>query len=55
VHASGTGVVNLHAVTADVAFAVFRILGDDHGPGDVATAVLRPAFQDGESVEREII
>src|SRR6202050_1772440 len=55
VHASGTGVVNLHAVAADVAFTVFRILGDDHGPGDVATAVLRPAFEDRESVERGVV
>ena len=55
VHAGGAGVVHLHAVAAYVAFAIFGIFGDDHRPGDVAAAVLRPAFQDRKVVERKIV
>jgi len=55
VHAGGVGIINLHSVTADVALAGLGVAGDYAGQSDEAAGVLRPAFQDGKPVEREIV
>ena len=54
-HASGALVVDLHAIHSDIAFAGFGIAGDDAGEGDETSSVLRPALQDWEIEEGEII
>ena len=48
VHAGGAVVVNLDAIHADVALAGVGVLRDDAGQGDEASAVERPAFEDGK-------
>ena len=55
VGASGGGVVDLEAVHADIAFAGVGVAGDDAGEGDEASGVLRPALQDGEVEEGEVV
>ena len=54
VHAGGGGVINLDAVHADVALACFGIAGDHARQGDEASAILRPALQDGKIKQRKI-
>src|SRR5205823_5885080 len=51
VHSGGAVVVNLNAIHADVAFAGVGVFGDDAGEGDEASAVERPAFENGEVEE----
>ena len=55
VHACTGGVVDLHAVGAAVALAGLRVLRDDRGQRDEASAVERPALQDGEIEQREVV
>ena len=54
-HSGGARIEHLHAVTAHVALARFRILGDDHRPRDISAAVLGPALQDGKIEQRKTI
>ena len=54
VHAGRAAVEHLHAVGADVAHAGFRISGEHQRQRDVTAAVLRPAFQDRQLVERAV-
>ena len=55
VHPGGALVIDLHAVTAQVAFAGLRIAGGNAGQGDEAASVLRPALQNGKLIQREAI
>ena len=55
VHSGGASVKNLHAVHAEVAFAGFRVSGGHAGESDEAPSVLRPALEDGEVDQREIV
>ena len=55
VHAGGLAVVDLHAIHSDVALARARVAGDDAGQGDEAAAVVRPALEDREIVEVEVL
>src|SRR5689334_18413409 len=52
-HRRGALVEHLHAVTTDVARAAFRIASMDMGQGDEASAVLRPALEDGKIAQAE--
>ena len=54
-HAGVDGVVDLHAVHAQVALAGFWVAGGYAGKGNEAAGVLRPALQDGEVQQGEII
>ena len=55
VRAGGVGVVDLEAVHADISFAGFRVAGDDAGESDEASGILRPALQDGEVEQGEVV
>ena len=55
VHAGGAGVVDLHAVHADVPFAGGGVAGDDAGQGDEAAAILRPRLQDGQLEKVDLV
>ena len=55
VHAGGLGVVDLHAVHADVALAGFGITRDDARESDEWAAVLRPGFEDGKVEEVDVL
>ena len=48
-------VVDLEAVHAYIAFAGFWVAGDYAGEGDEAAGILRPALQDGEIQQGEIV
>ena len=52
VHAGRPVVVDLHAVRADVAHAGLGVFRENHRQGDVRTAVVRPAGQNRDLVER---
>ena len=54
-HTGGALVIDLHAIHSDIAFAGFGIASDDAGEGDETSSVLRPALQDGEIEEREVV
>ena len=53
-HAGRSRVEHLHPIGADVSHACFRILGEDKRQRDVRAAVLGPAFQDRQAVERSV-
>ena len=55
VHPGGLAVVDLHPVHSDVALARARVAGDDAGQGNEAAAVVRPALEDGELVQIELV
>ena len=55
VHPGSARVEHLHPVDAVVLRARLRILGDDQGQGDVRPGVLRPALDDGQAVEVNIL
>ncbi len=55
VHSGGAVVVNVHAISADVALAGFRIFGYDRGKRNEPSAVLRPALQNRKVEQRKII
>src|ERR1017187_1065346 len=55
VHAGGALVIDLHPVHADVALPGRRIARDHAGQRDEASAILWPAFEDGEIEQREIV
>ena len=55
VHPRGALVVDLHPVGADVSIARHGIAADDERQGDEATGVERPALQDGECVEINVV
>ena len=55
VHARGLAVVNLHAIHADVALARSRIARVHAWQGDETAAIVRPAFEDREIVEIELL
>ena len=55
VSAGGLSVVDLQAIHAEISFACLGIAGGDAGERDEAAGVLRPALQDGEVQQREII
>ena len=54
-HARRAAVILLQAVHADIALARCRILGKDERQGHKRTAVVRPAFQDGNLVEIRVL
>ena len=54
-HAGAALVVHLHAIGAGVTLACLRIFGDHRGQRDEASAVLRPALQDGKIEQREVV
>ena len=55
VHAGGLAVVHLHAVHPDIALAGARVASDDAGQRDEAASVLRPALEDWELVEVDVV
>ena len=55
VHAGGLAVVDLHAVHADVAPAVAGIARVHARQGDEPAPVMRPALEDGEDIEVEVV
>ena len=55
VGAGGGGVVDLQAIHADVALAGLGVASDDAGESDEASGVLRPALQDGEVEQGEVV
>ena len=55
VHARRALVEHLNAVHADVALARIRVIGEHKGQGDVAPAVLRPAVQNGQLVQINVV
>ena len=55
VHAGGLAVVDLHAIHADVALAGARVARVHAGQRDEASAVVRPALEDREKVEVEVV
>ncbi len=54
VHAGRSGVVELHAVHADIALTAPGVARDDARQGDEASAITRPALQHREVEERKI-
>src|SRR5207245_6549786 len=54
VHAGGALVIDLHAIASDVTAARLGTARDNHRPGYETSAVLRPAFHDGKTREREV-
>ena len=54
VHAGGARIKYLHAIAAHVSLSRLRILCNHHGPGDVTSAVLRPALQNGKIEQRKV-
>src|SRR5208283_4698474 len=54
-HAGAATVVDLHAISPDVALAGLRVLGDDRGQRDESPPVQWPALQDGKIQQREIV
>jgi hypothetical protein len=55
VHTCGLAVIYLHAVHPDVALTGDRIAGNDYREGDKRAAVLRPAVEDGEIEEIDLV
>ena len=55
VHAGAALVVDMQAIHADVALALRRVFGHDRRQRDEAAAVLRPALQDREVEQREVV
>jgi hypothetical protein len=54
VHAGRAAVVNLHAVGADVPHAGLRIFREDQRERDERAAVVGPAFQNRQRIERAV-
>ena len=54
VHAGRSLVKHLHAIATDVALAGVGILRDNHGPGDVTPAIVRPALQNRKIEQRKV-
>ena len=54
VHAGRPSVKHLHAVCADVPYAGLRIFRDDERERDVSPAVVGPAPQDGQFIQRAV-
>ena len=55
VHAGGLAVVDLHAIHADVALAGARVARVHAGQRDEAAAVVRPALENREKIEIEVV
>src|SRR5258708_4309703 len=55
VHAGGPLIEHLQPVAAAVAFSRVRIFGEHHGKRDEAACVLRPAMQNRQFIQREVI
>src|SRR5207244_11058510 len=55
VHAHGLPIIDLDAIHADVALVCERVFAVAHGQSNKASAIVRPAFEDGEHIDVEIL
>ena len=55
VHRRGAIIKDLHPIHSDIACTAFGVARVHIGKGDEPAAVLRPALEDGQVVERQFI
>ncbi len=55
VHARAVGTIHLEPIGPRISLAGLRIFGDDRRQGDEASAVQRPALQDGKIEQRKVV